>query len=580
MPDRHHLHNRNGVWYYRRRVPDTLIKSFGKSLIQHSLNTTSLQDAKRLRNALDIQYDLEFEALRTSSQTLSDSASDPSANTPARLSIDEVRRRVAAYVDEQVQKFDQRYLNDPAGSLGELREIRSDKQAQLQDLSDPEHPDQHLWVHQAYSRVFPEGHSFDGITETGVAEMIRRSLVSIISRELAILRDDFGTSSGPATSPSKLRTEVTFGRLASEYVENVRETAKLNRRRPQWAEKVAAQAKLLVEVIGADTPIQAVDYDAGRKLQRVLARLPAHREKRYPGEPYERAIELAAKDNRHVLTPTSQAAYLDDFRNIMQLALKKQLIASNPAEDLRPLTRDPRSPADKRRPFTPDQIRQFFSSSFYARWHPESKEPYLAKDRDWRFWLPLLMALTGMRPGEICQMQAGDIRRSSTGVWYAYVEPTDDDAFGPVKKIKTSHSRRSFPIHPQLIEVGFLDFVEGRRKDGDKALLFAGLKPSRRGYYSDYPCRRFRETFLKQGLELEPGQTLYSFRHSFRDALRRIDAPSDVLSALGGWSEGTKVSDGYGDPKDADYLAKFVAKIHYPGLKLGFRYSQPAPTLA
>ncbi len=52
-----------------------------------------------------------------------------------------------------------------------------------------------------------------------------------------------------------------------------------------------------------------------------------------------------------------------------------------------------------------------------------------------------------------------------------------------------------------------------------------------------------------------------------------MNAPSDVLSALGGWSEGTKVSDNYGDKNDPDYLFKYVERISYPGLELNYRFS-------
>jgi len=43
------LHHRNGVYYYRRRVPHHLVKKIGKEFIQLSLQTTSLMTAKKWR---------------------------------------------------------------------------------------------------------------------------------------------------------------------------------------------------------------------------------------------------------------------------------------------------------------------------------------------------------------------------------------------------------------------------------------------------------------------------------------------------------------------------------------------------
>ena len=39
MAESHHLVCRKGVWYYRRRVPEHLVKAIGKTVIQHSLDT-------------------------------------------------------------------------------------------------------------------------------------------------------------------------------------------------------------------------------------------------------------------------------------------------------------------------------------------------------------------------------------------------------------------------------------------------------------------------------------------------------------------------------------------------------------
>ena len=112
------------------------------------------------------------------------------------------------------------------------------------------------------------------------------------------------------------------------------------------------------------------------------------------------AIERAEAEGKALLAPVSQRRYLDHFRGILELAVAKRLIPSNPAFQLRPLINDQTSDADKRRPFTVAQIRSFFGSEFYRLWRPGCAG-YTKADRDWRFWLPLMMTFMGMRPGEI-----------------------------------------------------------------------------------------------------------------------------------------------------------------------------------
>src|SRR5437764_5317917 len=58
----HHLIRRNGVWYYRRRVSMPLVAMFGKKVIQFSLNTSSLKEAKKRRAAEDLKWTTQFDA--------------------------------------------------------------------------------------------------------------------------------------------------------------------------------------------------------------------------------------------------------------------------------------------------------------------------------------------------------------------------------------------------------------------------------------------------------------------------------------------------------------------------------------
>jgi hypothetical protein len=56
------LQRRNGVYYYRRRVPLHLVGTFGKKFVQVSLHTTSLKEAKKQRTLCDLEWDAKFAA--------------------------------------------------------------------------------------------------------------------------------------------------------------------------------------------------------------------------------------------------------------------------------------------------------------------------------------------------------------------------------------------------------------------------------------------------------------------------------------------------------------------------------------
>jgi hypothetical protein len=188
---------------------------------------------------------------------------------------------------------------------------------------------------------------------------------------------------------------------------------------------------------------------------------------------------------------------------------------------------------------------------------------------EWRLWLPLLALFTGMRPNEAAQLHAADLKQTEKGTWYLDIEATTDEdeaANGAAKTLKTATSRRKIPLHSELIKIGFVQFVEHRKKSGLGPRLFPDLKPDTYGNHATYALKRFRETYLPEAIKMESRQSFYSFRHSWRDALRRIDAPPATLAAVGGWSHGKLTSDDYGDKADPDYQAQIMEKISFPEL--------------
>jgi integrase len=151
-------------------------------------------------------------------------------------------------------------------------------------------------------------------------------------------------------------------------------------------------------------------------------------------------------------------------------------------------------------------------------------------------------------------------------------EEDDSKPVGSAKTLKTATSRRKIPLHPELIKIGFLQFVQARKKTAFSPRLFSALKPDKYGNHATYALKRFRDSYLPSAIKMEPRQSFYSFRHSWRDALRRIDAQPSTLQALGAWSQGKLTSDDYGDKSDPDYQVKFMKDITFPGLDLSALY--------
>ena len=120
---------------------------------------------------------------------------------------------------------------------------------------------------------------------------------------------------------------------------------------------------------------------------------------------------------------------------------------------------------------------------------------------------------------------------------------------------------RAVPVHPILRNLGLLEFVERQRKAGH-AVLFPDLKLDRRGYLSDGYQKWFARHLRNIGAAV-PRTSFHSTRHCFRDALREIDAPRDVVLALGGWAGNGGTEDDYGSGLRTKTLARWIRKIDY-----------------
>lgn len=300
LADNHHLICRKDVWYYRRRIPDDLRPIIGAAEISKSLRTASVTEARTHRAGLDLRYDLEFAELRSRLKK-----AKPSAPVH-RLTTAEVQECVRVYVDQQIVGFETRYLNAPPASMEDLREARINKAIDLQTINDLDHPEQQRRVALAFDKVLGSADFYD-LTEAGAVEIVRRGLGVILDRELAFLNGTAIDAIGRTVANEKSnQTSATFGDVAHEYLAEEQEKARLNRRRPTWIKKIEGHVLLLLEVVGRSTAIGEVDYDVALKIRDLVARLPAHREKRFKGLSPTAAAKRAERLGGALLSPSSQ----------------------------------------------------------------------------------------------------------------------------------------------------------------------------------------------------------------------------------------------------------------------------------
>ena len=560
-----HIFLRKGVWTFRRRVPLHLVAKAGRREVKKTLGTSDRVEAKRRATVEDLRFDKWVRDLEAGAATIS---LDSKTSSPFAITADDLAEHARNFVAEENERRAKRLLADPPQTGEELGNLIDDVIGDQQELSDPERSPR---INEIAATIAARG-GIGGQHPAALLGIATRAL-----RELARMQGDRLAGDYTATHHDVLfapgapgaKPKVSVGALAEQFLAETREEHAVNGIAAKRTEKVEATMGYLVEALGAETRVADLDDDAMQRLRKMIARTPANRNKVFPGLSLVAQIERAEKEGKPTIQHLTQRGHFEVLRNFLRLAVRKKFLPSNPAEGLQPLLKETVPLSEKRRPFSIDQLRQLLGSAFYQACAPGAAEPYTKPDRAWRFWLPLIMLFSGCRPNEACSLTVDDIRQTAKGTWYF-----DFNDEGDEKSLKNSASRRRVPIHPELLRIGLLDFVTERRKTAGKhgSRLFRELKPKtgEPGNFAWYATRRFNEFFLPSEVKMEDRQSLYSIRHSVRDALRRIKASDEALFAIGGWTPagGKAVSSNYGNAKDADLWVDEVAGIAYDGLNL------------
>lgn len=192
------------------------------------------------------------------------------------------------------------------------------------------------------------------------------------------------------------------------------------------------------------------------------------------------------------------------------------------------------------------------------------------------FWMPLIGIYTGMRINEMAGLTVAAIDLSD-GIWNFKIE--EDTVAG--RTLKNVTSKRRVPVHQHLIDLGFIDYVEDRKKR-KKVMLFDGLYDNARNGWGNAATRFFTRIpsktspgtgyFYDVGVHLKAhdGKTVHSFRHTVIDQLRAcgIDSGYDIEALTGHKKSNVSEADRYGDGPHLKQKAEKLNKVHYPELDL------------
>jgi integrase len=327
--------------------------------------------------------------------------------------------------------------------------------------------------------------------------------------------------------------------------------------------------RVVEDVVGASTPITDITRETCRDLFETLRWLPVNYSKIYGHLTAREAAAIGKSDIKvRTINPTNLNAYMARFGSLLNWAVAEEYIGRNPSKGLQ--LAETVHPQDRRRPFSLQQLQRIFSAPVYTGCKDQEGGYAVAGQviaTGARYWVALVGLLTGARLNEICQLDVADIRLIE-GVTCIVI--TDESLAGlRDKSLKNKASVRIVPVHPILLQLGFMSFVGRKQREGALKLfddLPLGAKGFRSVAYSRWFARFLVSTSANARLTC-----FHSFRHGFRDAARNARIDRDIVLRLGGWTTGggqSEAADNYGTGHNPRVLFDAISKIEYQGLNL------------
>ncbi len=341
---------------------------------------------------------------------------------------------------------------------------------------------------------------------------------------------------------------VTINSLVENYISDRKHPKKT-------AGKLRMLARYLNDLTGKDTPINEVTKSLLMELKLRARHLPARPRQN------EKAMGFVALadhmnglgDKRPKITDQTLENWFNLLGGCFNWAIDHDLIAANPTTSIKP--RPKKQAAKTRDQFTSDDLRRIFA------------EP--VRQRPSQFWLPLIAAYSGARLNEIGQLTRRDVE-SERIPHFKITDQTDEQ--GVIKRLKTHSSRREVPIHPKILEAGFLDFVQA----GTHRYVFDDL-PHPESEEDYEPTKAFSQWFgryLTRAGVKTPRKSFHSFRHTFVTRALACQVPAKIVSILVGHETdpalmalmGSAMTERYAERPDLEVLAQQIRKLNYGDL--------------
>lgn len=520
---------RTGIWEYRRVIPKHLRPYHAGHEFKRSTGTDSKRAAERGALALIAQFNALQEALESryrADQEMAASSPPPEGTPPALELSPEDLRGIAGQL---AQALLAKHAAEPAPS--EAFSVNSTVVPPMPGTPAPPWGSQaDPWAGQRMMLIAPKNY---GVPATDVGLVTRPLKALLDARGITVSDEQWGTL-----------CELTRNALIGAYA-ILQQRAKGG---DVWTEERLAE-RFGGDTEGALTGSPKVTFESlldGLERERGLRSNTIKAYRRHVASfskflKHDDASRVTVddvvgwKDNlvasKKLSAKTINEGCLAALSSVLGWGKENRKLTINAALGIR--VRAKKKPRTREKDLREEEAKIILRASLKAG----SLEEQLARrHKAARRWIPWLCCYSGARVTEVAQLRGIDVQQEE-GHWFMLLSPE-------AGSIKSDEFRR-VPLHPHIIEQGFIEFVRA----AGKGPLFYDLKRARGGK-ADKPQantvgHKLAEWVREIGVDDPQVAPNHGWRHRFVTACRKAGIDAEARSAITGHATKT-VGESYG----------------------------------
>jgi len=576
--------NSGNTYYFRRKIPTDLVEHFGGlkefrislkcAIKSRSIRTTKIldqkvsgifEDIRQGMKSLDIDDIKEILRIEIRKQILHAHHVDLGTNKWSDTGVEEsleTTEKKDSNLREILKNDLKSYLRQVDSKMEKILEsmsIKIEKESigfkRLREHFIDLYLMRYEWIRELVLKTGKSDDDFRRDFDSKIGLDLFPELSDSLELTEMLLKDQ---SPNISTTPNDLPYLPIAGGLLSSNAKTFFERKRIEGKKIKEIESDKRIVEEFIEIIG-DIDFSTITKNEVSHYIDVQTKLPPNRKKspKYRDLSIKEVMKLELSQ-KEIQTPQNINKRITKLSVFGNWGVRQGLLITNPFSGMKfSVKKQPHT----RQPFTTDELRKIFKPETYLKWTIHFSHPY-RKDRVSNhlpyYWIFLLGIFSGMRTNEMCQLRLIDIKKQNN-IWFIFIEDSEET------KVKTENAIRKVPLHPQLIDLGFVDYVTTQKKS-KRGRLFWELTEDRDGFAS-HVSRHYNQRFLPAvGVWKKYTKVLYCTRHTFINKLYSEKVDENVIKTLVGHEKEFTMKHYGGDPFTPERLLEEISRVSYSGI--------------